>query len=203
MHQNPTEENVADYTFNPECSANLICKDDGTKETIDSLLKGSHESIWERSLRNDWGRLAQGNNFGSKGTDTIEFINRKEVPPDKKVTHASIVCDYIPLKDEKHRVHITVGGDRLPCAQDAGSPAADLLETKILLNSVISDARKGARFMCLDIKDHFLATPMTNPEFMRVRIRHVPQDIRIQHNIDNLVTNEGWACIKIKRDTGS
>lgn len=57
-HQNTNEENLADYTFNPTCSANLIYKDDGTKETIDSLLKGPHKSIWEQSLRNEWGRLA-------------------------------------------------------------------------------------------------------------------------------------------------
>ena len=199
VHQNPTEENLAAYTFNPTCSANLIYKDDGTKETIDSLLKGPHKSIWEQSLSNEWGRLAQSNNSGVKGTDTIEFIIRKEVPPDKKVTYATMVCDYKPLKDEKHRVRITVGGDRLPCYQDAGSPAADLLETKILLNSVISDARTGARFMCLDVKDHFLATPMTNPEFMRVRVKHIPQDIRIKYDIDNLVTIEGWVHVKIKK----
>ena len=88
--QNPTEE-ITHYTFNLMCSANLICKGDDTKETIDSLLKGPHESIWERSLSNDWCRVAQGNDFSVKGTDTIEFINRKEVPPDKKVTCASIV----------------------------------------------------------------------------------------------------------------
>ena len=74
-----------------------------------------------------------------------------------------MVCDYQPLKDEKYRVRITVGSDKLPYYDDAGSPAADLLETKILLNSTISDARWGAQFICLDIKDHFLATPMQYP----------------------------------------
>lgn len=110
-----------------------------------------------------------------------------------------MVCDYKPLKDEKHRVRMTVGGDRLPCYQDAGSPAADLLETKILLDSVISYARTGARFMCLDIKYHSLATPMTNPEFMRGHIKHIPQDIRIKYDIDDLVTIEGWVHIKSKK----
>ena len=61
-------------------------------------------------------------------------------------------------------MRITVGGDKLPCDNDAGAPAANLLETKILLNSVMSDASKGARFMSADIKDHFLATPMRDPE---------------------------------------
>ena len=84
------------------------------------------------------------------------------------MTYALYVCDYRPLKDEPYRVRITVGGDKLEYLDDAGSPAANLLETKILLNSVISDADKGARFMCADIKDHFLATPIDHPEYMRV-----------------------------------
>jgi len=70
------------------------------------------------------------------------------------------VCDYRPLKDEPYHVRITVGGDKLNYNDDAGSPAANLLETKILINSVISDSDRGAKFMCANIKDHFLATPM-------------------------------------------
>ena len=88
-------------------------------------------------------------------------------------------------------------GDRLTYSQDAKSPAADLLETKILLNSTISDARKGARFMCLDIKDHFLATPMANPEYMRVQYKYIPKDITNKYNINNLATKDGWVYIKI------
>ena len=72
------------------------------------------------------------------------------------------------MKDEPYRVRITVGGDRLDYEDDAGSSAANLLETKILLNSIISDARKGARFMYLDIKDHFLGTPITDLDHMQV-----------------------------------
>ena len=47
---------------------------------------------------------------------------------------------------------MTVGGDKLDYNDDAASPAATLLETKLLLNSVISDAHNGARFMTIDIK---------------------------------------------------
>ena len=64
------------------------------------------------------------------------------------------------MKAEPHRVRLTFGGDKLNCPYDAGSPAASLLETKLILNSTISDARKGARFLSADLKDHFLASPM-------------------------------------------
>ena len=83
--------------------------------------------------------------------------------------YASFVCDYRLLKDEKYRVHITVGGNKLPYENDSRSPAADLVETKLMINSTISDVWKGAKFMCLDIKDHFYATSMIGNEYMKVQ----------------------------------
>ena len=65
------------------------------------------------------------------------------------------VCNYRPLKQEAYCIRITAGGDRLPYKEDAGSPATNLLETKILLNSTISDADKGTRFVSEDTKNHF------------------------------------------------
>ena len=143
--------------------------------------------------------MAQGNDFGTKGTDTIDFIHHSEVPEGKSVTYATFVCNYRPLKQESHRIRITVGGDRLPYDDDAGSPAANLLETKILLNSTISDADKGARFMSADIKDHFLATPMENPEYMRVKYKYIPIDIRRRYNLDAKVAENDYIYIKIKK----
>ena len=97
----------------------------------------------------------QGNDEGTKGPNTIEFIHRKKVPDDKAVTYLFFVCDYQPLKQEAYHIRIRVGGDRLPCDNDTRSLAANLLETKLLLNSMISDTDKGARFMSMDAKDHF------------------------------------------------
>ena len=61
------------------------------------------------------------------------------------------------------------GGDKLDYIEDIGSPVANLLEIKILINSTISNAKKGARFICIDIKDYFLAILMKNPEYMKVK----------------------------------
>ena len=110
-----------------------------------------------------------------------------------------MVFDYRQLKEEKFRVRITVGGDILNYHLDAGSPAADLIETKLMLNSVIYSSRKGARFMSLDIKNHFLATPMNNPEFMRVKYSHITADIIRRYSIDLLVTEDEWVYIKTQK----
>ena len=87
------------------------------------------------------------------GTNAINFITKDEVPRGKKVSYANFVCDYKQLKDEKRRVRITIGGDTLDYCDETASPAANLLETKILINSVISDSKKCVRFMTLYIKD--------------------------------------------------
>ena len=66
---------------------------------IDSLLAGQNSEIYMQSLSNEWGRLSQGNDFGIQYTNTIKFILKTEVPYNKKVTYATIVYNYRPLKD--------------------------------------------------------------------------------------------------------
>ena len=106
--------------------------------------------------------------------DAINFISIQDVPQGQAVTYAQFVCDHRPLKTEEWRVRIVVGGDKLRYDEDAGSPTTNLVETKILLNSVISDADAGARFCTADLKDHFLGSPMEKPEYMKVHITKFP-----------------------------
>ena len=87
----------------------------------------------------------------------------------------------------------------MPYEKDASSPAASLLETKILLNSVISDAKHGARFMSTDLKDFFLASPMADAEYMKIKFKYFPPDIIQQYNLHNLVAGDGYIYIKIKK----
>ena len=72
-----------------------------------------------------------------------------------------------------------------------------MLETKILFNSVISDANKGARFCSMDLKDIFLHTPMQQPEYMKVPFRFHPEDIQQRYDLYNKVHNN-FIYIKIK-----
>ena len=96
----------------------------------------------------------------------MEFIHHHEVPQDRKVTYANFVCDHRPLKPEPDRTRLVVGGDKLDYHDDVGSPAASMLETKLLVNSVISEFTQGARFMSCDLKDFFLMSVMERPEYM-------------------------------------
>ena len=132
-------------------------------------------------------------------TDTIEFIFKKDVPDGSAVTYASFVCDYRPLKSEPYRVRIVVGGDKLNYADDDASPATDMLENKLLINSTISDSDKGARFLSTDLKDFFLASPMERPEYMRVPLSKFPPDIIARYKLKEKVASDGYVYIKINK----
>ena len=169
----------------------------GKKETLESLLNGPDRARWLKALSNEIGRLASGNIYGVKFTNTIKFIKKSDVPSDKTVTYATFVCDFRPLKSEPWRIRCVVGGDKLPYDSDPSSPAANLLETKILLNSTISDSKHGAKFLTADIKDHFLASPMEKPEYMRMPLKIMPQDIIDRYNLQDIVADDGYVYIQI------
>ena len=173
----------------------------GKRETLASVLQGPHKARWNQSLINELGRLAQGGNDPNlPSNDCIEFIPFHQVPKHKKVTYGQFVLDYRPLKADPWRIRIVVGGDKLEYEFDAGSPAANLLETKLILNSVISDHKKhNSRFMTCDIKDFFLASPMAEPEYMRLPVQYFPDFIKEKYNINAIVHTDGYVYVKIKK----
>jgi hypothetical protein len=74
------------------------------------------------------------------------------------------------------------------------------LETKLILNSTISDAHKGAHFLCADLKDHFLATPMNKDlEYMRSKYKYFPAAIRQQYNLDAFLAPDDYIYILITK----
>ena len=110
-----------------------------------------------------------------------------------------MVCDHRPLKTEPNCVRLTVGGVRLDFEHNVGSPTASLLEAKLLLNSTISDADKGARFFAADLKDFFLATPMKDPEYMLIHSKYFFNNIQMAYDIDTKIAPDGYVYIRIQK----
>ena len=69
---------------------------------------------------------------------------------------------------EDWRVCLVVGDYKLTYLVDVDSLAVDLLETKLLINSVILDADKGANFMSCDLKYVFLVNMTKEAEYIKV-----------------------------------
>ena len=53
--------------------------------------------------------------------------------------------------------------------------------------------------MIADMKYFFLASPMADPEFMRILLKHIPEDIILQYNLRELVDDNGYIYIKITK----
>ena len=68
---------------------------------------------------------------------------------------------------------------------DCGTPMADLLTVKLLFNSVLSTPQ--AKFICIDIKDFYLCTPMSRYEYFRMKLELFPDDIIKEYNIRSKV----------------
>jgi hypothetical protein len=88
-----------------------------------------HKEVWSRSSANEFGRLAQGVGGRVKGTNTITFIKKSDVPHDrqKDVTYGQFVCSIRPEKEEVHQTRFTVGGDRVNYPGEVATPTADML----------------------------------------------------------------------------
>ena len=66
---------------------------------------------------------------------------------------------------------MTVGGDRVEHEHDPSSPLVSLLDTKIMLNSVISDDKKGDKLCTVDVRNFYLNNPMSTYRYMKIPIK--------------------------------
>ena len=69
-----------------------------------------------------------------------------------------------------HPLHDWRGPDKL-----VATPTANLLAAKILFNSTISTP--GAKFMTMDISNFYLNLPLPRPEYIRIKISDIPEEI--------------------------
>ena len=111
------------------------------------------------------------------GTSTTLFVHKHEVFHDRyhDVTYGCIVCNYQEGKVEPNRTRLTVGGDRINYLDDCGTPIADLITVKLLLNSVISTPK--AKFMDMDIKIFYLNMPLKRYKYLLLKMDDIPKDV--------------------------
>ena len=143
-----------------------------------------YSKIWSKSSANKCGRLANGLKDGQvKPTNTIRFIRKEHVPANrmKDVTYSSFSYDLNPNKEEVNRKRLTMGGDRINYPDNCGTPTADMTLFKILVNSIISTP--NAKCLIMDIKDFYLRTPMKRPEYMRLKLTDIPDEVIKHYNL--------------------
>ena len=157
---------------------------------------------WSHSSANEFGRLFQG--IGgriAKPTNTCFFINKGQVPTArfKDVTYCKFVCNVREQKKEKNRTRATLGGNRVNYPGDVGTPTADMLLFKVLLNSVVSTP--GAKFMSIDISNFYLNTPMDRFEYVKLRLTDIPDEVIREYRLHETgkVTSDGYVYVEVRK----
>ena len=158
-----------------------------------------YKEIWGVSFGDEIGRLAQGLKGRVEGTNTIFFIHKHQVPYDRRkdVTYDRICCNVRPEKADPNRTRLTAGGNLINHPGDCGTPTADLLTVKMLLNSIVSTP--GAKFMGIDIKNFYLNTPMARYEYLKMKIEHFPEDVIEEYNLREKVTPDGYLYVEVRK----
>ena len=196
-----TPSNAARRSFPSNYSTlNAVLKTDTSEllEICHLLVNQKYKDVWGKSYTTKLGRLTQGIPGVSEGTNTIVFIKCDKIPLDrlKNVTYGRICANYRPKKADPNRSRLTVGGDRLNVPGDCGTPTVNMVTVKLHLNSAIS---KGARYCTIDLKDFYLMTPMTRPEYMRMKIKDLPEEFVTMYNLTDKATSDGFVYIKIQK----
>ena len=184
--------------YEPIAYANSVIDEETGKalEYKDLINNPKYEKKWNRSGANEWGRLAQGVR-DVKGTDTIFFIRKSQVPKHKTVTYARIVATLRLQKEEQERTRVTVGGNLIEYNGNTRTETAGLTTAKLLINSVLSTPK--ARFMAIDLKNFYLETPMSEYEYMRCHISLFPEEIILLYNLRDLVDDRGYVYMEIRK----
>ncbi len=82
------------------------------------------------------------------------------------------MCAYCDGKKYKYRICIIMGGNLINYPRDCGTPTADLITVKLLLNRIISTPL--SKFMTLDLKDFYFMTPMKCYKYFCMKIDLFP-----------------------------
>ena len=107
------------------------------------------------------------------------------------------MCQVRTKKKEQNRTCATLGGNLINYPEDIGTPTADLLLIKIFFNSVISTPK--AKFVNVDIANFYLNTPLRCPEFARIKLTNIPEEVINKYNLHPKATPDGWVFIKCSK----
>jgi len=110
----------------------------------------------------------------------------------------NLYIDYkllLRFSKEIYRTRLTVGSNLINFPGNKSTPTADLLTANLLINSTISTP--GAVFPGIDLANFYLNTPMADPEYMRLRLDIIPEEIIVKYILRDQVDEDGGVYIEI------
>jgi hypothetical protein len=173
------ENYIADQAPAFAMFGHAINRNTGRAADYKELSTSSVGVQWKEAMPLEIGKLARGNGTtATQGTETIQFVNIKDIPSNSKITYAKIVCADRPEKTPQIRVRMTIGGNLLTYDGTTSTKAAELPTLKLFINSVLSTPH--AKFLTGNLKDFYLNTarmPEKDFAYMKLPIAIIPDDI--------------------------
>ena len=59
-------------------------------------------------------------------------------------------------------------------------------------------SRAKAKYVCFDIENFYLSTPLGRPEYVKIQVSKIPQEFINEHNL-NISADKGWVYFEIRR----
>ena len=127
---------------------------------------------------------------------TLEEI--KNIPSDRvvTVTYARVVVDFRPQKEDPNCVRNTAGGNLIRYPDELTTRTADLMVSKIPLNSVLST--DDDRYATLVTTNFYLGTPLDRYEYIKMPLSILPQHVKDQYDPDNMAY-QGYVWLEIRK----
>ena len=155
---------------------------DGSPLTYAKAIRGDQELHWRQAEIEEFNRLFSSN--------TIKPLHIREQPMHRR-KDTSYYNPQIKEKEDAagnrtYRVRGTIGGDRINYPGETSANTAAMPVVKILLQSVVSD---DSNWMTLDIKDYYLNTPLSRPEYIRIQRKLIPPDTLVEHQLERFMSN--------------
>jgi hypothetical protein len=151
--------------------------------------------LFEIGLGNELGWICQGIQ-DIDGTNTAFFVELSSITTGHKITYGKLVCDYKPSKMGKHRVRLTVGGNKLDYNGESATSTADITTFKILINSTLSIT--DAKNMRMDVKNYYSGKPLSTYEYMCMSISILPDEIIEKFHLLRFAVDR-WVYLEIRK----
>ena len=124
------------------------------------------------------------------------FTPWHKLPKNKKPACTKTCCNYRPQKVGKHRIRMTIGGDRLTCEGETATPTASIITIKTHVNRTISTPK--ARCCTFDVKDFYLNTDLTEHVGMWIDLHLMIEEFTEECQLRALEKNEN-ALVEVRK----
>jgi hypothetical protein len=160
---------------------------DGKPLTHRNAIKGPDGAAWITEDANEFRRLMS--------TSTIRPIFKRDKPSNKVATYYNPqVKEKLDNKgDKSRRTRGTLGGDRCNYDGPTSAPVADISVIKLHQQSVVSDRRNhliDTRYATIDIKDFYLGSKLTEPEYFSIPVKNIPVETMIEFDLQQYANDD-------------